>query len=248
MKSRLFPLYIILLLSGPFTMQGQNSRGDQAELKAHFNSFFEADRDSAHLLLPALRKTFINELSAEGSFTNEYDSLSEYVVVKYAQDSLLKTFCWDERNGGCCYTSSCFAQYKSSDGKVHLYDLEEANGIRGEIYVKQVHQISINQERHYLILGWGSCCGGKQFEVARVYRFKDGDLIKLDAFKKPHKELYIGANRSQEIKLNYQPQSKTLSYTSYILEEDTGFYSDTSKMKQWLLEPNGFKQLIDATH
>lgn len=59
MKSRLFPVIIIMLLSGPFALQGQIPRGDQAEFKAHFNSFFEADKDLAWYQPCALRKQFI---------------------------------------------------------------------------------------------------------------------------------------------------------------------------------------------
>lgn len=93
-------------------------------LTSSFKTFHSADFDLAKHILPVIRKRFINELEDSTSFTNPYYSLPKHLVIKYANDSLIKTYSWSERNGGCCHSSATFAQYKTSLGKIKYIDLE----------------------------------------------------------------------------------------------------------------------------
>jgi len=205
--------------------------------------FQTADFELAYHILPFLRKRFMKELDDTSSFSNPYDSLSHYIDIKYSQDSIMKTYCWSERNGSCCHSSSTFVQFKTESGEINYVDLEELEkGDNEEIFITDVQMIEIQNKACYLILGWGTCCGGKHYGTARVYEIVNNTLVKSDAIFGDEDEIYIGANRSQKIELKYSLESKTLSYNSYEFNDDIGFYKDEKSIVEWTLTKKGFKR------
>jgi len=237
-------IFAVLLIGGITCLQGQpsSSYSDQM-LTATFKVFRAADFELAHHILPFLRKRFETELSAPSSFSNPYDSLSQYVAIRVTPDSMLKTYCWDERNGSCCYTSATFAQYKTDAGEVKYLDLEAVEGGDEEMFITDVQLVAFNQKPHYLILGWGTCCGGKQYETARLFEIRNDSLHKCDSVFEGEPDLYVGANRGDEIGLRYDTEHKELSYYRYVFDEKVGFYKDEKKLIRWKLTHAGFERV-----
>ena len=233
---------VLLLLVTTAIGQTRDNYSDEL-LTSSFKLFQSADFELANHMLPFLRERFIKELKDTSSFTNPYDSLSKYIGIKYSSDSLLKTYCWSERSGSCCHTSATFAQFKTKSGEIKYIDLEEAEDHGVEIFITDVQTIEIDENPYYLILGRGSCCGGKHYEVARVYEISNDTLIKSDSVFNHETEVYVGANRSREIDLNYSPESRILSYKSYVFDDASGFYRDEQSEVKWKLTKKGFKKM-----
>lgn len=223
---------------------GQNGINHSDEfLSRSFKVFHEADFEMAYYLKTFLRERFIKELQDSTSFYNPYDSLSgKYVSIQFSPDSLVKTYSWDERNGSCCYASATFAQFKTGSGKIDYVDLEIPENDGVEIFLFDLQNITINETTCYLILGWGTCCGGKQYEIARVYQIKDDNFILMDSQFDGQQELIIGANRGSEIDLKYDPDSKILSYNYFEYDEETGFYNQEKSIVEWHVERDGFER------
>lgn len=222
--------------------QGSTNYSDQL-LSSSFKTFQGADFELAYHMLPFIRKRFINELKDTSSFRNPYDSLSKYIGIKFSDDSLVKTYCWSERSGSCCHTSATFAQYRTPQGIIKYIDLEKAEEGDAEVFITDVHQIIINQKTHYLLLNWGTCCGGKHYETANIYHVKDDSLQLADSVFGDENTLVIGANRSQEIALTYSPKTHVLSYNSYVFNANVGFYTREKTKVVWHLKEDGFARI-----
>lgn len=222
--------------------QKRNNYSDNF-LTSSFKLFQSADFELANQMLPFIRDRFVEELKDTLSFTNSYDSLSNYIGIKYSSDSLLKTYCWSERSGGCCHTSATFAQFKTKSGKIKYLDLETPKDDGTEIFIKDLQRIEINDAPFYLLLGWGTCCGGKHYQVARIYEITIENLVQVDSVFDYETTLYIGANRSQKIELKYSPDTKILSYNNYAFDDDIGFYTNEKSVVKWKLKRSGFKRI-----
>ena len=194
-------------------------------------------------MLPFIRKRFEKELKNPDSFTNKYDSLSKYIKIHHTSDSLLKTYSWSERSGSCCRASATFAQFKTQSGKINYIDLENPEARGPEVFITNLQRIKINNNPYYLILGWGTCCGGKHYATARVYQITGETLIQATAQFNELDDLIVGANRDQEINLKYNPDTKILSYNKYKFFNSMGFYGKEKSVAQWKLNKNGFKKI-----
>ena len=238
-------IILLLLLSGfvhTVCAQVEENYSDNL-LSSSFKLFQAADFDMANHMLPFIRKRFEKELKNPDSFTNKYDSLSKYIKIHYAADGLLKTYTWGERSGSCCYSSATFAQFKTQSGKINYIDLENPEARGPQVFITNLHPIEINNNTFYLLLGWGSCCGGKHYATARIYQIADETLVQATAQFNEEDDLLIGANRDQEINLKYNPDTKILSYNKYKFYNSMGFYAKEKTVVQWKLKKDGFKKM-----
>lgn len=242
MKKGILTLLLISSFIKLVSGQTRNNYSDDI-LTSSFKLFQSADFELANHMLPFIRERFVAELKDTSSFANSYDSLSNYIGIKYSSDSLLKTYCWSERSGGCCHTSAIFAQFKTKSGEIKYLDLETQEDDGTEIFITDLQRIEINDSAFYLMLGWGTCCGGKHFQVAKIYEISNETLVQVDSVFDKETTLYVGANRSQKIELKYSSISKILSYNNYVFDDDIGFYTNQKSEVKWKLKKNGFKKI-----
>jgi hypothetical protein len=242
MKRSSVILILIISLSQSLSGQTEDNYSDKL-LTSTFKVFLSADFELADYIRPFVRERFIKELKDTSSFSNPFDSLSNYIGIKYSSDSLIKTYCWSERNEGCCHTSETFVQYKTSSGKIKYVDLDELEEGNEEIFITDLYVIEIQNKPLYLILGWGTCCGGKHYRTARVYEFFNDTFVKSDSVFENEGEIYIEANRLQEIELAYSQDSKILSYNSFVYNKDMGFYTEEKTVVKWKLTTKGFRRI-----
>ena len=235
-----FSLFLFCLILPTSWSQEKNQYKDQF-LSKSFETFQNSDFQMAYHTLPFLKERFEEELRNESSFTNPFDSLSQRIGIMVSSDSLLKTYCWSERNGGCCHTSATYAQYKTHEGKIQFIDLEDTQVGDEEVFLIALHTIIINGSTHYLILAGGTCCGRKHYQTARIFKIVDNSFTLLQPAFGDTNQLRVGANRSQEIKLKYSEEKNTLSYLEYKYNPEVGFYAEKPKEKLWKLTKSGFK-------
>ena len=238
-----------LILSFVFTLfvaSGQiNDNYSDELLTSSFKIFKQADFELANHMLPFIRNRIISELNNSNSFYNSYDSLSQHITIKHSSDSLVKLYCWDERNSGCRLSSSTFVQYKTESNQIKTLDLEKlASNYDEDLYITDLQRIQINNEAHYLIIGKGGHCGNHKYEIARVYKISEDSLIKCDSIFETNNEISAGSTRSGNIKMKYSSKEKTLSYNFYKHNKNTGFYSyDIEAVRKWKLIKSGFRKI-----
>jgi len=112
-----------------------------------------------------------------------------------------------------------------------------------ELKLEWIKKIEIRNKPYYLILGWGTCCGGKHYSTAKVYEIKNDSLYKSEHIFNDNDDLYIGANRGDRIELKYSPDEKILSYNYYGEIGDSGFYEKKKTIVKWKLNREGFKKI-----
>jgi len=235
-------LILITLFSNSLLGQVNDNYSDEL-LTTSFKAYQEVDFELSYNMFPFIKKRFLEHLEDTSSFTNPYNSLSKYIGIKYSSDSLLKTYSWNERDTGCCYSSEIYAQFKTKSGDIKFIDLKDLDDGGGDVFITDLKMIEINNKPYYLILGWGTCCGGKHYSTAKVYEIKNGSLYKSESIFNDKADLYIGANRGEKMELKYSPEQKILSYFSYGEQTDSGFYEQKKSVVKWELKKQGFKRI-----
>ncbi len=217
-----------------------------------FKVFKSADLELANHILPFLKERFKAELKDASSFTNPYDSLSKQITIKQSSDNLLRLYCWDERNNGCRWTSTTFAQFRTKSNEIKYINLEEFSPDYDEnlhradydedLYVVSLKRIEINNQPHYLIIGYGGHCGNHIYQIARVFKISDNTLVKCESIFGNKDEIDVGTGRTGKIEMKYSTETKILSYNQYEFDEDIGFYTDEKSKVIWELTKSGFEK------
>jgi len=236
-------LIIITFLSNTVVGQVNDNYSDKL-LSTSFKAYQEVDIELSNSMFSFIKERFLEHLKDTTSFTNPYDSLSKYIGIRHSSDSLVKTYSWGERDFGCCHSSEIYAQFKTKSGNIKFIDLKGPNHDGEDIFITDLKMIEIKNKPYYLILGWGTCCGGKHYSTAEVYEIKNDSLYKSEHIFDDKTDLYIGANRSNPIGLEYDPEQKILSYYSYGEIGDSGFYDQKKAVViKWKLNKKGFKRI-----
>ena len=146
---------IVFLIAGFNSVLAQptNNFSDML-LTSTMKVFQSADFEMAYYMVPFVHERFEKELKDTNSFHQPYDSLSKYIGIKYSSDSLLKTYCWSERSGGCCHTSTRLVQYRTQSGNIQYVDLDEDTVDGGDLFITKLHKIEIDSQTMYLFLNW----------------------------------------------------------------------------------------------
>ena len=235
-----FKLIIITFLTINFTIGQSHNKYSDELLSTSFKAYNEVDFEMAFHIYPFLKDRFLEQLKDSSSFFNPYDSSSIHIDIRFSSDSLVKTYAWNQRDSGCCYSTETYAQFRTASGGIEYQDLEELKKEEEEVFITDLQMIKIQNKPYYLILGWGTCCGGKHYSTANIYEVKNDSFIKSDSFFNSEADLYVGANRNQEIELKYSTEHKILSYNSYAFNEEIGFYKDIKTLVKWELTDKGF--------
>lgn len=212
-------------------------------LTSTFELFKSADLGLANHILPFLKERFEAELKDTTSFTNPYDSLSKQITIKQSSDNLLRLYCWDERNDGCRWTSTTFAQFRTKSNEVKFVNLEEISADYDEdLYIVDLQRIEINDQPHYLIIGFGGHCGNHIYQIARVFKISDNTLVKCDSIFGNKSEIDVGSGRNGKIEMKYSKETRTLTYNQYDFDQDMGFYIGEKSKISWKLTNSGFEK------
>lgn len=243
MKKKIIILFIAFSYLNLISAQTKDNYSDEL-LSSSFKTFQSADFELADYMLPFLKKRFIAEIKDSVSFYNPYDSLSKYITIKQSSDKLLKIYCWNERNSGCRWSSSIFAQFKTKSGKIRIANLEEIGVDYDEdLFITGLHYLELNNESYYLVIGVGGHCGNTKYSIARAYKILNDTIVKCDSIFENKSELESGTSRTGKIEMTYSSESNIFSYNKYIFNEENGFYSDEKSIVKWLFTKNGFKKI-----
>ena len=236
-------LSLIFILGFNLIMSQTSENYSDRILTSTFKLFKSADLELADHIRPFLKERFKVELKDTSSFTNPYDSLSKHISIKQSSDNLLRLYCWNERNNGCRWISTTFAQFRTKSNEIKSINLEKISADFDEdLYIKDLQRIEINDQPHYLIIGYGGHCGNHIYQIARVFKILDNTLVKCNSIFDNKDEIDIGAGRTGKIEMKYSKETKTLTYNEYEFDQDMGFYIGEKSRISWKLTKSGFEK------
>lgn len=168
-------------------------------------------------------------LKEEISSTYAFDSLRRYVQICKSADGKVRTFSWDELEGGNWHNMTAFAQYRTASGKLALKRLdsetddEAETGEFSDVRIYAIHELKTAGGTSYLLIGSGTHGGGMHHALARVF------AVSGDAFESSrnvfgnYAALLTEIPRSFPPDMRYDEKTGTLSFNSYSFgDEITG--------------------------
>lgn len=239
-------VFIILLSLLPHTILSQTSSSSFKDeyLTSNFKTFYAVDFEMGYCIGPIVEKRLVKTLQDSASFQYPFDSLSRYVKIRTSENGLLRTFSWDRRSGGTWHNMASYAQYKTDSGMVHCQKLDSGNegktGAPTDVVIYDIHTLLIENEPHYLLLGWGTHGSGKHHSLARVYKIEEDTLRQCDTIFEGQPDLAVYANRINKIELQYTPKTQTITYYHYEYDPDSGFFKREGSMEKWFLKNKVF--------
>lgn len=168
-------------------------------------------------------------LKEEISSSYPFDSLRRYVQVCKSHDSKVRTFSWDELDGGNWHNMTAFAQFRTAAGKLALKRLdsetddEYETGSFSDVRIYSIHELTAGGVTSYLLIGSGTHGSGMHHALARVFAI-NGEVFQpsSNAFGKTG-EVFTEIPRSFPPDMRYDEKTGTLSFNSYSFgDEITG--------------------------
>ncbi len=201
-----------------------------------YGSSLNEARDS---ILNRFTKTLKSVLNDKQYNSVSYDSLGKYIQIRTSKDDKLKTFSWDELNVGSRKQYNSIYQYKD-DGKitVDFLSLKDETGHRISITEILHYKIYKVDDYSYLLKGYGSYGGGREFYVFRLLTYVNGKLQDcLGCFNGSDRFFYEIARGRDNLIPEYNKINKEISYyeleESYVdgdINEPSGFMRSTGKI------------------
>lgn len=183
-------------------------------------------------LAPLFKDQLLGYLAHPVTFRNELDSLSRYLTVRTSPDKKIKFYSWDNNTGGAWHDISCVAQFEKENGElsVKLVSPEKySDGEYTDSKVYDVFEINTGEEMYYITFSWGTHGGGRQHQLVQVFKIENDSLIKCNSCFEDNQDLIIEYPRGEKVNLTFDTVSNSIQYAGFILDEDTGFYTNTGK-------------------
>lgn len=183
--------------------------------------------DSHDSLAHLFRKNFGELLQEEISSAYPFDSLRRYVSICKSKDGKLRTFSWDELEGGTWHNMTAYAQYRTASGKLAVkrldsdMDDETETGAFSDVRIYTIHELAVNGTTTYLLLGSGTHGAGMHHAMARVFQI-NSELLELqkNTFGKIP-ELVTEIPRSFPPDMRYDDKTGVLSFNTYSFGDET---------------------------
>ncbi|MBJ2173844.1 hypothetical protein JBL43_06310 [Aureibaculum sp. A20] len=176
---------------------------------------------------PSFEKELLVTLNLHNSWQYPFQELSKKIRILSSKDSLIRTFAWDEREGGSRHNMKSYIQYKNND-IVHIENLrdnEEENGFRNAT----INEI-VAFDNGYFIAGWGTFGSGAMHLIITYYKFVDGILKPWPIFENNTTEYGIEISRGDKFNLKIDPKLQQITFNETLYNEDMGYYYQTGKL------------------
>lgn len=244
MKQTVFLFLLLINFSNISFGQESDLEFTDSYLASLFEIFYKVDTEIAGCMSPILEERLVLDLADSTEFNNSFKKLSKYVTIRTSNDSLVKTFSWDRISGGSWHDNASYAQFRTHNGKVKHQRLDSGNewetGEPTSVLIYKINTIKIDGKTFYLFLGYGTYGGGKHHSLARVYTIEGDKMILCKSMFEEEDYLYVGANRMNEINLDYNSDLKELSYNHYNFDDSIGFYDGNKERKTFVLKNKKF--------
>lgn len=242
-KTLFFIISILKLINVSYSQECKLEVADRF-LASNFKAFYSAKTEIKYCMAPIVEEKIISHLKDSSSFNYPYDSLSKYIQIETSEDSMVRAFSWDRISGGSWHDMASYVQFKSESGKIKCQRLdsgdESATGEPTDVIIYDVHHFYIENESYYLLLGRGTHGSGQHHSLARVIKISGETLSLCDSIFEGQEYLFVEANRINKIDLEYNAETKSISFYRYEFNENEGFYESEGKKEEWILEGGVF--------
>ncbi|MBC9795072.1 hypothetical protein [Sinomicrobium weinanense] len=225
------PLLVILSFYISHSCASQQTMPERDKELAAMYDHFQANRDKDARVRDSVLARFKAELKKtlkkENSKAYPFKALSGKVKIAASRNGKLRIFSWQPYPDGCYHIYHAIYQY-DNNGRMETGELAS---IPGNDHTADLSYTGISEitDNNFLLLGYGTRCGGEDFYTLRNLIFNDGNA-------KDCRECFAGKDALVFIKPRavrsvpgYDPETQTISYPEYGKNEETGFYAPTGK-------------------
>lgn len=198
-----------------------------AAMYDHFQANRNEDTKVRDSILTCFKTALKKILKEESSGACPFEALSEKVKITASENGKLRIFSWLPYPDGCDHSYHAIYQY-NNNGRMETGELTP---IPGNDHTAHLSYAGISEVTggNFLLLGYGTRCGGQDFYTLRNLTFNNDSI-------KDCRECFAGKDALVFIKPRavravpeYDPKTQTISYPEYSENEETGFYGATGK-------------------
>lgn len=243
-------IYIVSILFLLNACQTKNNKisfkTKDIELAEAYHKYYENRLDYGYekgkardTILNRFKNTLLKTLSNKESATFPFDSLATMIKVIASKDNKLRIFSWDELSGGSWHTYNSIYQYNDKNKSYSgILSINNEVPLEAESYIDinhyKIYQIENNK---YLVKGYGTHGGGKEFFVYRLLSFSNGKIVDCSKCFDGKDRFVYEISRRDTLEPKYNKELKEISYheleESYIQgnkDEPSGFMKATGKI------------------
>lgn len=187
-------------------------------------------------ILNRFKKTLIKTLLSDKAASYPFDSLSNTIKVIGSKDKKLRIFSWDELSGGTRHIYNSVFQYNSGEKTFSGFLSLDDNSDDGDVHYTDVIHFEIEDvdKGLYLVKGYGTHGGGKDFYVYRLFSFKNGEISDCSNCFDGEDRLVFIKPRGNKVSPEYNKETKEITYPEmkpgFHEGEETGFEKPTGKV------------------
>lgn len=170
----------------------------------------------------------------------EWDNEQKVAVSK---DSLLTILSWDLRNNGTFHTYESMYRLVREDSIYSGFLFEKEKGMEEK---KSAVYFEANKlpDNSYLIKGWGTHGGGKDFFIYRKLNYKDGSLSDCKGCFEGKDYLFYEKSRGYDLAINYNEENRSIQYPELVTDlidgEESQFSRPTGKIIELIFKDGIF--------
>ena len=233
--------FLIPLLFGlicvPISLFAQEKEIDMKEREAYllqirkdFREIAFKHTEQTYALADSFNQELIKTLSLPESFAYAFDSLSTKIGIQTSRDGNLKVYSWYHNYGGNWHDIRSFAQIKTNQGFIYqiLHNgYTEGEKIFNDVSYGSIQSFLTKNGLIYLLRGWGTHGSGHHHLTIRAFRVGGGKLEECEGIFDGKTYLVQEIPRGDKLDLAYDPETNSINYSEYKMNEDEGFYEPT---------------------
>ena len=231
---------LLILVSYFFFSCGGNAQISREKSDLTFSKTYdkyvenEFDYDGRDTILKRFKKELSISLSDEKLKDYFFPIWDEKQAVSISNDSLLTILSWDWRNNGTFHIYESMYRFVK-DEIIYTGFLFEDNADQENSLSAVYFETFILPDNSYLVKGWGTHGGGKEFFIFRNLKLKDGKLQDCSSCFNGENKFFYEISRGQDY---LEPKYDTTKNEIFYHELKEGFIDGDKD------EPSGF---MDST-
>lgn len=217
------------------------------ELTRLYEALKIADWEIKDSLVTTFKEDLFLTLKKLESFNYSFDSLSSKLTNVKSQDDKIRIWSWDQHTGGSWVQYISAVQFQTANDEMGFRQLNSGEemmlGGYTDVYIYKIHEINEKGKVYYLTFGRGNHGSGNYHRLAQVFVIKDNEFIKCEPCFEDKNDLVLEIWRGDDLELNYDPITKTISHTVLTYDEMRDRSYATEEIQQWYFRDGSFKRI-----
>lgn len=245
MKKILFALILGFICLPGFAQTFDLDKAD-LELSSLYDELRTANWEAKDTLVPNFTNKLYTTLENPESFNYSFDSLSTKIYKVTSPNKKVKIWSWDEFTGGTWDKNMTAVQFLAANEKLGFRQLNSGEemmlGGYTDVYILKIFEIEEGGEVYYLTFGRGTHGSGNYHRIAQVFTIKDDEFLKCEPCFEGESDLVLEAWRGDEIELEFESATNTISHTVLVHDEMRDRSYATDKIQNWKFVDGSFSK------